>query len=159
MTEGIRVASLGRAASEVESVTDPPSSASNGCVHEGWSLQRSPARNDASSMKQAPLLALRWRPRDSTGSRSGAVLSLSGTGTPQVIDRPCIHYAPPRAIAPQTAAHLFADRAEGPGRRPRTPQQPPHMALSGPRLLSQPPYGPGATDAVRRSRKAADVPS
>src|SRR4051794_1137027 len=72
-------------------------------------------------MKQAPLLALRWRPRDSTGSRSGAVLSLSGTGTPQVIDRPCIHYAPPWAIAPQTAQHLFADRAEGPVRWRRDP--------------------------------------
>jgi hypothetical protein len=43
-------------------------------VHWGWSDHRSPARNEAISMKQAPLRGLRCRPGESVGMKSGVRL-------------------------------------------------------------------------------------
>jgi hypothetical protein len=46
-------------------------------VQAGWSLQRSPARKEANSMKHAPLRGLRCLPRDRIGSSSGCYWFLS----------------------------------------------------------------------------------
>ena len=71
ITDGIRSVSRCRPASEVWSLTWRATAASSGWVHAGWSLQRSPASSEASSMKQAPVRGLRCLPGERIGNRSG----------------------------------------------------------------------------------------
>ncbi len=75
ITDGIRLASRGRPASEVWSLTWRATAASSGWVHAGWSPKRSPASSEASSMKHAPLRGLRCLPRASIGSDAGGCAS------------------------------------------------------------------------------------
>jgi hypothetical protein len=68
ITEEIRPASRSRPASEVWSLTLRATAASSGWVQAGWSLQRSPAISEASSMKQAPVRGLRCLPGERIGN-------------------------------------------------------------------------------------------
>ena len=61
-TDGIIGTRSCRARSPTRSLISRAIAARSGCVHWGWSDHRSPARNEAISMKQAPLRGLRCRP-------------------------------------------------------------------------------------------------
>ena len=58
-TSGIIVLICWRLVSSSMSLTQRAKVDRTGCVHDGWSLQRSPARKEAISMKQAPLRGVR----------------------------------------------------------------------------------------------------
>jgi hypothetical protein len=85
ITDGIRPASRWRPASEVWSLTWRATAASSGWVQAGWSLQRSPASREASSMKQAPVRGLRCLPGERIGSRSGGWVSWRDMRAPKQI--------------------------------------------------------------------------
>jgi hypothetical protein len=70
-TEGTKFTRSWRALSPRRSLISRAIAASSGCVHFGWSDHFSPARNDAISMKHAPLRGLRCRPGESVGMKSG----------------------------------------------------------------------------------------
>ena len=97
-TDGIIGASCWRLASLVPSLTSRASSASSGWVQEGWSLHRSPASTEASSMKHAPRRGVRWRPRDRTGIPSGRVEGFMTTSSLEDAPPRCSESTPGRAI-------------------------------------------------------------
>ncbi len=70
-TDGISGTRSCRDLSPRRSLISRAIAARSGWVQRGWSDQRSPARYEAISMKQAPLRALRCRPGDSVGMKSG----------------------------------------------------------------------------------------
>ena len=80
-TLGISGTSCWRSPSLRLSLTCRASCASRGCVQEGWSLHRSPARKDANSMKQAPRFGDRCLPRDRTGTPSGTLEDFIATSS------------------------------------------------------------------------------